>query len=84
MTREEVLERVRAHLADELERDPATISEETRLREDLDADSLDLVTLLVELQDTYGIRIPDEESARIRTVGDAADAVFAHAPAGAD
>ena len=84
MTREEVLERVRAHLADELELDAAQINEATRLREDLDADSIDLVTLLVELQDTYGIRIPDEEAARIRTVGHAADAVFAHAPAGAD
>ena len=83
MTREEVLERVRAHLADELELDPAQITEQTRLREDLDADSLDLVTLLVELQDSYGIRIPDEEAAKIKTVGQAADAVFAHAPAGA-
>ena len=63
--------------------DPTQITEQTRLREDLDADSLDLVTLLVELQDRYGIRIPDQEAAKIKTVGQAADAVFAHAPAGA-
>jgi acyl carrier protein len=51
----------------------------TRFREDLEADSLDLVELTVELEDTYGIRIPDEEAAKILTVGQAADFVAAHA-----
>ena len=78
MSREEVLGRIREHLADELEFDPASIDEATRFREDLEADSLDLVELTVELEDTYGIRIPDEEAARILTVGQAADFVAAH------
>jgi acyl carrier protein len=79
MTREEVLERIREHLATELEIDPARIEPETRFKEDLEADSLDLVELVVELEDRYGIRIPDEQAARILTVGQAADYVAAHA-----
>jgi acyl carrier protein len=79
MTREEVLARIREHLATELEVEAARIDEGTRFKEDLEADSLDLVELVVELEDSYGIRIPDEEAARILTVGEAADFVAAHA-----
>jgi acyl carrier protein len=79
MSREEILGRIREHLASELEVDPAVIEDTTRFREDLEADSLDLVELTVELEDTYGIRIPDEEAAKILTVGQAADFVAAHA-----
>ena len=78
MEREDVLNRIREHLAAELEIDPGRIAEGTRFREDLEADSLDLVELTVELEDTYGIRIPDDQAAKILTVGQAADFVFAH------
>jgi acyl carrier protein len=79
MTRDEVLDLIRTHLADELEVDPARIEPATRFREDLSADSLDLYTLVQELDDSYGVRISDEEAARILTVGAAIDFVLSHA-----
>ena len=78
MTRAEVFQRVRAHLADELSLDPDAIQEQTRFREDLEADSLDLYTLVQELEDTYGVSIPDEQAAQITTVSQAVDFVLAH------
>ena len=77
MTRDEVLSYIRAHLADELELDPARVEEGTRFKEDLDADSLDLYGLVQELEDTYGVKMSDEEAARIRSVGQAVDFVLA-------
>lgn len=80
MTREQVLERVRAHLADELALDPESIGDATRFREDLAADSLDLYTLVQELEDQYAVRISDEQAERILTVGQAVDFVLAQLP----
>ena len=79
MTRDEVLDMIRAHLADELEVDPAVIGPETRFREDLAADSLDLYTLVQELDDTYGVKMSDEQAAQILTVDAAIDFVLSHA-----
>jgi len=76
MTREQVLERVRAHLADELAIDPARVTDSTRFREDLEADSLDLYTLVQELEDQYSVQISDEQAAKILTVGQAVDFVL--------
>jgi acyl carrier protein len=77
-TREQVFELIRAHLADELDVDPETIGEETRFKEDLEADSLDLYTLVQELEDTYGVRMSDEQAAQILTVGAAVEFVISH------
>jgi acyl carrier protein len=82
MTRAEVLELIREHLADELELDPGRIDEQTNFREDLEADSLDLYTLVQELEDSYGVKMSDEEAARIHTVKEAVDFVLAHDPSG--
>jgi acyl carrier protein len=80
MTRDEVFALIRGHLADELEVDPERITEATRFKEDLDADSLDLYTLVQELEDTYGVKMSDEEAARITSVGLAVDFVLAKSP----
>jgi len=79
MTRDEVLSLIRAHLADELNLDAESIDEATHFRDDLEADSLDLYTLVQELEDSYGIQMPDEDAAKIVTVGQAVDYVVAHA-----
>ncbi|HET8638739.1 MAG TPA: acyl carrier protein [Solirubrobacterales bacterium] len=81
MTKDEVLTLVRDHLAEELELDPARIGEQTRFKEDLDADSLDLYELVMELEDRYGISISEEQAVKIKTVGDAVSFVLEHAPA---
>jgi len=80
MNKDEVLDLVRAHLAEELEVDPAEIAEGTRFKQDLDADSLDLYELVMELEDRYGISVSEEQAARIETVGDAVEFVVEHAP----
>jgi acyl carrier protein len=76
-TREQVFALIRAHLADELDVDPEAIVEDTRFKEDLEADSLDLYTLVQELEDTYGVRMSDEQATQILTVGAAVEFVVA-------
>jgi acyl carrier protein len=81
MTKDEILTLVREHLAEELEVDAARIGEETRFKEDLDADSLDLYELVMELEDRYGVAVSEEQATKIKTVGDAVNFVLEHAPA---
>lgn len=83
MTREQVFALIQAHLADELEVEPEAIEEGTRFKEDLEADSLDLYTLVQELEDSYGVHVSDEQAAQIVTVGQAVDFVLAHTSADA-
>jgi acyl carrier protein len=80
MTREDVFTLIQNHLADELDVGAGQISEATRFKEDLDADSLDLYTLVQELEDSYGVKMSDEQAAQILSVGQAVDFVLAHAP----
>lgn len=81
MDRDEVMTLVRRHLSEELEVAPDRIQPEVRFREDLDADSLDLYELVMELEDHYGIKVAEEEAARIKTVGDAVEFVLERSPA---
>jgi acyl carrier protein len=76
-SRERIFELIRDHLADELDVDASAIGMDTRFKEDLEADSLDLYTLVQELEDTYGVTITEEEAARILTVGAAVDFILA-------
>ena len=78
MNRADVFELIRSHLADELDIDPGRVDEGSRFKEDLEADSLDLYTLVQELEDSYGVTVSDDEAARIKTVGQAVDFVLAN------
>ena len=80
MNREAILELIRNHLADELDIDAGRIDESSRFKEDLEADSLDLYTLVQELEDSYGVTMTDEQAAKILSVGQAVDFVLAHQP----
>ncbi len=77
MDRQEVFEKVRAALAASLDLAEADILESSLFREDLDADSLDLVELLLQMEREYGLRVTDDEAAQVKTVGDAVELICA-------
>ena len=77
-SREEVFERVKSVLSEQLGVDEGEITEDASFQDDLDADSLDLVELIMELEDNFGMKIPDEDAQKITTVGQAVDYVSSH------
>ena len=65
-----VLEKIKVILAEQFDVEEDSIKPETDLQDDLGADSLDVVDLLMSIEDEFEIEIPDEEIENIRTVGD--------------
>ena len=76
-SREEIFERVKEVLVEQLGVDEAEIAESASFQDDLDADSLDLVELIMELEDQFGVKISDEDAQGIQTVGQAVDFISA-------
>ncbi len=73
MTKKEIFERVRGLLAEQLSIEEDTVEMSSNFIDDLNADSLDIVELIMTLEQEFNLSIPDEEAERIRTVGDAVD-----------
>ena len=67
---DEIFERVRTMLAEQLEIDEDRITMDSNIMEDFDADSLDVVDMVMSLEDEFGIEVPDEEVEKLHTVGD--------------
>ena len=65
-----VFDKVREILCDQLDLDESAVNEESNIVEDLGADSLDSVDIILALEDEFDIQIPDEETENIKTVGD--------------
>lgn len=80
--REEVAARVRDLLAEALHRDVSEIGLDDRLREDLGAESIDMMSLIFELEDVYGRQIEDDQLARLTTVRSVVDFLCEGEPAG--
>jgi acyl carrier protein len=78
INREEALERVRSILVEQLGVDEEQVTEDASFQGDLDADSLDLVELIMELEDQFGLKISDEDAQKIATVGEAVEYVTTH------
>ncbi len=75
MEHEEIVKKVKAIIVDKLGVEPSEVTETANFTNDLGADSLDTVELLMEFEKVFGIKIPDEETSTIATVQDAIDKV---------
>jgi acyl carrier protein len=78
-SRDEVYEQVREILVERLDINEAEVTPQASLRDDLKADSLDLVELIMDLEERFGIKISDDEAQAIATVRDAVDFIVEHA-----
>ena len=76
-----MFEQIRNIIAETLSCDLEAVTPEADLAEDLEADSLDAVELNMALEDAFGVSIPDEELANMKTVGDIFNYLTAHAEA---
>ena len=76
--RDEILEKIREITADRLGVEESDVTPEASFREDLEADSLDLVELIMELGEQFGMEIPDEQAEKITTVDEAVNYVQEH------
>ncbi len=74
----DTFEEVKAVIVDLLGVDASKVTAEARFREDLEADSLDLVELIMKFEDVFGAEISDEDAQKIVTVGDAVAYIEAH------
>ena len=77
MDRAQALSELQSILVEQLGVDASEVVETASFSEDLNADSLDLVEMIREMEDKFGVKIPDEDAEKIVTVGDAVDYITA-------
>lgn len=78
MSEQEVFDKIAGLIEDHFEVPAAKVTNDLSFKTDLDADSIDSVEFVLELEDAFGAEIPDEDAEKIQTVGDAVQYVMAH------
>ena len=79
MDRDELYEKVKVVIVDQLGVEEDDIADDASFVDDLGADSLDIVELVMALEEEFGVSIPDEQAEKIKTVGDAVDFITENA-----
>lgn len=79
MDRDELFEKIKTVIVDQLGVEEDDIAEDAAFVDDLGADSLDIVELVMALEEEFGVSIPDEQAEKIKTVGDAVDFIAENA-----
>lgn len=70
-----IIEKVKELLAEQLGIDAKTINDDSNILEDLGADSLDIIEMLMTLEDEYGVTIPDDQINQVKTVKEVAELI---------
>jgi acyl carrier protein len=78
MSKDEIMARLKPVIAEQLGVDEADVREDASFTEDLNADSLDLVELIMSLEEQFKLQISDEDAEKITTVGEAVDYIYEH------
>jgi acyl carrier protein len=78
MSKEEIMGKLKPVIAEQLGVDEGEVTDTASFTEDLNADSLDLVELIMSLEEQFGLQISDEDAEKLTTVGEAVDYIFEH------
>jgi acyl carrier protein len=78
MSKEEIMAKLKPVIAEQLGVDENEVTDTASFTEDLNADSLDLVELIMSLEEQFGLQISDEDAEKLTTVGEAVDYIYEH------
>lgn len=78
MSKEEIMAKLKPVIAEQLGVDESEVTENASFTEDLNADSLDLVELIMSLEEQFGLQISDEDAEKLTTVGESVDYIYEH------
>jgi acyl carrier protein len=78
LTREDVLQKVAEIISNHFDIEADKVTEQSNIKDDLNADSINVMEFVLELEDEFGIEIPDEDAEKIETVGAAVDYIINH------
>ena len=78
MSKEEIMGKLKPVIAEQLGVDESEVTDTASFTEDLNADSLDLVELIMSLEEQFGLQISDEDAEKLTTVGESVDYIYEH------